>query len=71
MKYGWSILLLALLATSVNASSLGDTILKGLSSSGPSGTLHQPLPHSGESYYGGKDLANIVVAWQQDMTLPS
>ena len=61
MKQGLSLLLLAFLTTGATASTLGDTMLKGIISGhkpAVSSQSQQPV----ESYYGGKDLSNVIIA---------
>lgn len=62
MKQGLTLFLLALLATNVSASSLGDSMLKGVLSGPKSPASNSQSSQPVESYYGGKDLANIVIA---------
>jgi len=62
MKQGLSVLILALFATTVNATSLTDTVLKGIAGGSSNSAGSNPAPKMGGSYYGGKDVAGIVVA---------
>lgn len=62
MKHGLSMLLLGFLINSANASTLGDAILKGLSSGHGASSTQQNAPQTGEGYYGGKDLSHMVLA---------
>jgi len=62
MKNEFGILLLAVLTTAAQATNLSDVILNGMSS-GSSVRSAVGKSHSmKDSYYGGKDFSNIIVA---------